>query len=263
MGASFVTRLAEETGARRKDIIYAFLAAEGVLETGEKSQEIRVLDRANMTRNHLNVLSSIQVALDKSSRWMLERRYIRSSLEESVDKFESRFYELVGQEFSFVPEVDRARLLEDVQQLLSYGLEKELANSIAAFSISTAYLDIIEISDHSKSDVVQVASLYMQISAALQIRQLLEEVTDFETRDKWEALALRAISADIRRTVAELTRKIIEDAKSVDSSDIEGYFDERSEILDRFRLSVHEFQKKHLGIPALFVIIKQLQRLAR
>lgn len=263
MGGSFVYRSAEETGSPKTDIIRAFLAADAILSAGEISEQLSIIDRANATRTHLLTLLRIQTAIDSMTRWFLEHRNPNLTLLEVVEKYSEPFRRLIGETESLITEHEKNRFLEASRQLISHEVPNKLAVAVSSVSYATAYLDIVNIATAITTEVIPVAHLYSRLAIALQVRQLLEQANDIEPNDRWEALALRTISADVRRSVAKLTKAIVEQKGEASEAAMKEFLEERKETVSRYRGSIQDFNNRQITIPALLVISNQLFALSR
>ncbi|MCB0324245.1 MAG: NAD-glutamate dehydrogenase, partial [Bdellovibrionales bacterium] len=263
MGGSFVYRSAEETGLPRTDIIRAFLAADAISDAREITEKLVVMDRANSTRAHLQTLLRVQTAIDSMTRWLLEHRNPSLTLVELVDRYREPFGRLVAETDNLITEVERTTFQETTRQLLVNDVPKEVAKAVAAIAYASAYLDIVDIAAQTQRDVLEVAHLYSQLALVLQIRHLLEQVADIEPADRWEALALRTLSADLRGGVAALTKRVVEQTGRADSDAMQSYLHERRETIEQYRSSLQEFNNRTVTIPALLVMTNQLAALSR
>jgi glutamate dehydrogenase len=263
MGASFVYRNSEETGATSTNIIRSFLAADAIIEAETLSEELKVMDRANATRSHLVVLLRIQSAIDGMSRWILEHFDDSTPLSSFVETYSDPFRKLVRETGSLITDLEKTRFQEACRQLIVNDVPKDLANAVAASAYSTAFLDIALISNHTNFDVISVAHLYSALADALHIRKLLEQANDVEPMDHWEALALRTISADIRRSVAELAKSIVHSKNAASKDAMNDYLVEHRELVERYRHNVREFNNQPATMAALLVISNQLLALSK
>ena len=263
MGASFVYRTAEETGAPQTDIVLAFLAATAILEADATTKDLDVLDRVSSTRSHLNILIKFNGALDGMTRWILENRDPNSSLAEIVSVYQEPFKRLIHETEELLTDGEKSRYREACRQLIVSGVPKEVAHRVVAVAYASSYLDIAEIARVVDQDVISIAQLYSNLALTLHVRQLLEQAHELEPEDRWEALALRSQMIDLRRSVATLTRLVIQEEGDSSPEAMKRYLELRSESLDRYKASVKQFNTKQVTISALLVISNQLAALGR
>ncbi len=263
MGASFIYRTTEETGAPKTDILSSFLAASEILGADQLTTDLTIMDSVKSMRSYLNILLKTTGALDSMSRWILEYRNSDLSLSEMVDLYGSAFKRLMAETETLLTETERNRFHEACRQLIVGGVPKELAQRVTAVSYANAYLDVAEIARIVDQDVTDVAHLYAELALALNIQQLLEQAAELEPTDRWEALALRSTMLDIRRGTARLTRLLIQETGKASPEAMRSYLELRTESLDRYRASLRAFTNKPITIPALLVISNQLAALSR
>ncbi|MCB0345915.1 MAG: NAD-glutamate dehydrogenase [Bdellovibrionales bacterium] len=263
MGASFVYRLTQETGAPEIDIICAFLAADTLLSADALKIELRVMDKASTTNSHLKALLTMTAALDGMTRWLLEHRNPNWSWGELIERYQEPFTLLLRETEGLVTEVELRRFQESVKRLTLNGFPENLAKSVASIAYATSYLDIAQIAFGLEKKVTNVAKLYARLAAEFQTTNLLEQAADIEPNDRWEALAVRAISAELKNSIATITRSVIEEVGEPTIEAMETYLSRRTEVAQRFRQSMREFHNKSMSIPAILVLTNQLRALSK
>ncbi|MCB0358875.1 MAG: NAD-glutamate dehydrogenase, partial [Bdellovibrionales bacterium] len=263
MGASFVYRTAQETGAPEIDIIAAFLSADQLIRASELKLKLRVMDTASSTNSHLKALLFVTSAIDSMTGWLLEHRSPSMSWNDLLERYGEPFGLLLRDTPNLVTELELRRYQEAVSRLELNGFPGELAREVASIAYATSYLDIVKISLLVSSDVISVARLYAQLAADFQITYLLEQANEIEPSDRWEALAVRSTTAELKNSIATLARRVIEEIGSPSLDAMEQYLDQRTEIIQRLRTSIREFQNRSMTIPALLVITNQLRALSK
>ncbi len=263
MGATFLYRLAEETGMAHYDIIFAFLAADEIMGAQELNSQLRVMDSSHSSNSYLKALLTLTSSIDGLTRWILEHRNSNLTWSELIDRYRSACKLLLAETGSIVTEIESRRFEEKVRQLLVEGFPKELAQLVSAIVYSNAYLDIIDVATESAFEVVKVAKLYAHIAAEFSIARLLEQAADIETSDRWEALSARVITAELKMAVRQLTLAVIQETGDTTVEALNECLKTRTEIVRRYKQSVREFQNRALTIPALLVITNQLFALAK
>lgn len=263
MGASFAYRLTQETGAPEIDIICAFLAADTLLSADALKIELRVMDRASTTNSHLKALLTMTSALDGMTRWLLEHRNPNWSWGELIERYQEPFALLLRETEKLVTEVELRRFQESVKRLTLNGFPESLGKAVASIAYATSYLDIVQIAFGLEQNVKEVGKLYARLAAEFQTTNLLEQAADIEPNDRWEALAVRAISAELKNSIATITRSVIEEVGEPSAEAMETYLSRRTEVAQRFRQSMREFHNKSMSIPALLVLTNQLRALSK
>ena len=263
MGASFVYRSAEETGTSTTNIIRAFLAADAVLRADQLSRELSIMDKAHSTRNHLVTLLKLHHALDGMTSWFLENVKHETSISSVVGTYSEPFKRLVEKTDAIISDFEKNRFRETCKQLDVYGVSDSVSSAVGASSYVNSYLDMISTSIESDTDVIAIGKIYSRLSSGLQIRQLLEKSTDVDTVDHWEALAIRTIVNQIRGSVAELTKRIVQSPLMEQPNAVEQYLNSKSERFNRYLSSLQEFNNRPYTVAALLVTSNQLAALAR
>ncbi len=263
MGIPFVSHTCIETGAAQADVIWAFLAADGVLKGREIINELEVLDKPTTARAHLSALMRVSGAVDSMTRWLLNNWDRRKSLDSIMEIFQNDFHILYRHTESLMTNVELSRFKESCKQLIINGFSKKVAEKVISTTYGVPYLDIVNIAKRQHSDVIKVAKLYFTVSVLLQIRELLERARDMESHDKWETMAARTIQMDLRKIVGLVTSHIISTSGEASSAALDDFFTERKESVDRFQNLFRELSKQPVTVPSLFVLSSQLYSLIK
>ncbi len=263
MGSTFVFQTAEETGAKKLSIVRSFLAADAILGGRQLTQTLRIIDKPHATRLHHTTLIRLTSAIEGVVRWLLEHRNESESIQEAVARYGDQYRSLSEQADVLTSNVERTRYRDAVRQLIMGGVPKPLAVTAASSIYSSAFMDIIDLALSTGGPIVDVAKLYSQLSGMLHIRALFEQASEIETTDRWEAAAVRTLTADLRRSIAKLARAVIAEKGSATMDAMNGYLSERTEILERFKVTYQEFSNKQLTVPGLLALTNQLFALSR
>src|SRR6185437_8396020 len=192
MGATFVPRAQEETGANPAQIARAYTAAREIFDMRKLWAQIEALD----TRVAANVQYAMQFQTSRLLRhmtyWLLARR--RSELQ--VDQAVAEFRKGVRQ------------LEADIPHLLS-GNAHELAGRIASLSAHNSALDIVELAGAHAAEVVTTARIYFDLGARIGLDWLQEQVEQLPVEGPWQAVARAGLRDSALRIHRRLTEKIL------------------------------------------------------
>ena len=263
MGATFVYHSTEESGATTERVVLAFLAASAILESQAMITQARLLDTATTSRLYLNSLLKISNAVDAGTRWILERLGKDASLSTIISRFHTPFNVLVNQTGTLLTDLEQVHYFERKNEMVQEGASDSLAKSLSALPYTTAFLDSVIISSRTGENAMGVATLYSHLAAALNLGRLLDQAAEIESETRWDALALRVVSAELRDNLARLTESVITQEKSTEKEALDSYLEERKEVLQRFRSGVQEFSNRAITLPALMVLSNQLYALSR
>ncbi len=263
MGATFVNRTAEETGASDTDIIFAFLAADEILGAAEISEQLRTTDTATSASAHLNALFFLTRAIDDLTRWLLEHRSAHLTWSEVIDRYRKSCKILLGETTSFLTQVELSAYQEKYGELLLVGFPKTLAQSVSSIVYANSLVEITDISSDTATDLLSAAKLYSQIATEFSVTRLIEQSSSIESTDRWEALALRVIVAQLKDSVGLVVKSIIHETGGATAENIQRFLEKRKDAVKRYNQSVNEFQSRNLTVSALLVIANQLYGISR
>lgn len=263
MGASFVYRLAEELGAPRTDIISAYLVAESIIDAVTLTKKLRSLDTSRTLKEYYSALNRISEALDGMTRWILAHRDPQMSWTQFVARYQKSFATLTEKSEALLSQAEQEILAARKAELVAGGLSAELARNVLSLGFAVSFLDMIEAATVTKSDVIAVAHLYSGFTSALECIPLLQRALEIEPKDRWEALAQRTLSSEIRDSLGDMTVTAIREGGTESADSVQQYLEKRREIFNRYQTNLREYQTQPVGIATLLVLSNQLQALAR
>jgi len=268
LGASFMYRTAQETGASKADIVAAFITAYEMIEARELIKQLDVLDRADSTSIYLKAFMSLGSALDAMTRWIIQHKKDNVRWSEFVLSYGKPFRLLLCKAGAFLPEAEAGYYRETCKQLVTHRLPQELAETVASFPYTAAFLDVVSIAQQLSIDVALVGKVYASLSSALQLGWLSQQANAIEPADHWERLALRRTSNELERYFQNMTLNIVKQLPQVPTEvnpavAVAEYLTRRKESVDRFLGTIEEFRSKPLSLAALMVISGQVQSFSR
>lgn len=263
MGATFLYRLGEETGATHTDVIFALLAATEIVGMREMRDKLRILDTPRTGSSYLKALLHLTSAIDNVTRWILDHRNTNLTWSEFIDRYRNPCKLLLSNVTSTLAENELRRHEETCRQLIAEGLPADLARDVAGVVYATAFLDIVDVATESARELTKVSRVYGYLAEEFHITRLLAQVQDIEPIDRWEALATRSITSELRDSVRLLTRCVLQETKDTSVDCAKRYLEERHESVKRYQQSLREFQNRSMTIAALLVITNQLYGLSR
>ena len=220
MGATFIQRLFDETGASASDVVRAFMAARKVFDMGEYWRAIEALDNKVNSAVQLQMMTELVRLLRRVTRWFLRNRRQMDDIGAIVSQFSTKIKELrsalpnvlVGSELEKVNEV--------VESYVSVGVPTELAWGIATASPMVSALDIIEAANMHKRDIQEFAQAYFALGSELQLDWFRSEISHHPVTSNWDALARAACKDDLDRQQRTLTEGVLR-YKKHDKANIE------------------------------------------
>ena len=209
MGATFVPRAQEETGADPAQIARAYTAAREIFDMRKLWAQIEALD----TRVAAKVQYAMQFQTSRLLRhmtyWLLAHR--KSELH--VDKAVAEFRKGVRQLEADVPHIlsgsERERFERTRKQCTEAGVPVELAGRIASLDAHNSALDIVELATSHSAGIVETARIYFDLGTRIGLDWVQERVEQLPVEGPWQAVARTGLRDSALRIHRALTQKIL------------------------------------------------------
>ncbi|WP_299477868.1 NAD-glutamate dehydrogenase [uncultured Roseibium sp.] len=204
-GATFLTRLMDQTGATPTEIAQGFVAVRNSFDLTDLNTEIDALDTKIDGGLQLDLYTEIQSLLLERVVWFKRNVAFDKGLSAVVERFRSGISNLRERLESLLPEEPAAVLNERAAEYVSKGVPETLARRIAWLLAEQAIPDIVIVSEETEADLDTAATAYYQVAHHFKIGNMHEMASNLEVRDYYDGLALdraRAILFSAHRALA-------------------------------------------------------------
>jgi glutamate dehydrogenase len=176
MGATFVQRMQEDTGAPPSQIAKAYTISREVLEARSFWTGIDALDLHVPEEAQLWALTALWHLQRNLTRWLLNRPGEQLVIAKMVERYAMPMRQLRDALPGILPPPGRAQLQADLAGWKANGFRDELALGLACLPWLSYGLDIIEVALERKLPVADVAQVYFGLSEALHSKWLMDSV---------------------------------------------------------------------------------------
>lgn len=208
MGPFFVLRAEEETGTSVAQIARAYAIVRDVFDVRRLWREIEALDYAVPAKAQYDSIFEIGRMVRRAVYWFLQNYSHDLDIEASIARFRpgvlglmDRIDELVGGRSAELLEERRRRLAE-------LGLPPTLGARVAALSLMTQVLDIVELAHEFRQPPAEIATLYFALANELKLDSIREQIEGLKVDSRWRAMA----RATLRETLAKQQRALLRSA---------------------------------------------------
>ncbi len=204
-GATFLTRLMDQTGATPTEIAQGFVAVRNSFDLTDLNTEIDALDTRIDGGLQLDLYTEVQSLLLERVVWFKRNVQFDKGLSAVVDRFRNGIAKLRERLESLLP-VEPAELLNArAAEYEEKGVPESLARRIAWLIAEQAIPDIVIVSEETGADLETAAEAYYQVAHHFKIGNMHELASGLEVRDYYDGLALdraRAILFSAHRDIA-------------------------------------------------------------
>ena len=264
VGATFVHRLHEETGAPEPDIVRAYLATRQIFDLVPTWLANEALDNivAEATQNAI-VLATVRL-IERATVWLLQQRDALRDLDATIKRYAPGIAEVgVGLEH-WLAAHEGAALETTTAQLVSQGVPMALAQRVARLDAQVAGLDIVEVAAETGSAIETVAGIYFGVGGRLDLGWASQRIAALPADTHWQALARVAMRNDLTSLARDLARSVLKvsPASSDPAAQIAKWEAQRAAQIARCHQVLADVKPAAVvDMPMLSVLLRELRSL--
>ena len=209
MGASFVLRMTEDTGAQAPAIARAYTIARDVVGAPALWQAIEALDGEVAASLQTDLLLRVWEYLRHATRWLLNRPGADLAIGSAVAAYGPGFAVLRDH----LDEVVVAGEGQDVDaaaaELAAAGVPQSLAADIARLGALYPAFDIIEVANAHGLKVEHAGQLYARLGEAFSLSWLRARIAELPVEGAWHANARGSLLAELYQRHRALAESVI------------------------------------------------------
>ena len=208
-GITFVSRLAEETGADTTHIARAYAVAVAVFEMRGFWREVEALDDVVDQETQLKMLLQGRRLVTRAARWLVNNR--RSPLE--IAAAVSDYAPAAAALWKALPELlgglDGDAWHARVGEFSAPGVPGVLASRVAAMDALFFAFDIVESVRGTDELVRRAAGIHFGLDRRLELAWLRDRILELPRADIWQTLARSALRDELYKTQRALTAAVL------------------------------------------------------
>jgi glutamate dehydrogenase len=210
MGVTFPFRLQDETGASISNIAIAHTLASLVYNTSHLYSQIQSFDNKIPVKSQYELLHTVRVLLNMSTRWFLRNCSMDTNLSEIVENYKSS----IGQLSEVIPNLVVGSTKNYVNkitiQFIDSGLPTDIAQTIALSRVMYTALNISAVSSTHEFDLVKTAKLYFHIGSVFNLVWFRDTLANDNRHGKRSNLARLTLRDDLDTLQRRLTISIMQ-----------------------------------------------------
>ncbi len=264
MGAEFVHRMNEETGACVSDIVTSYATIKEIVSFDKLLVQIRLLDNKISASLQSALFFETRKMMRRATRWLLRNPSKKRTLFEQIAFYQEKYQKLLA----ILPDVLVPAELEAHQAVIKnrvlLGVPDSIAIELEYFKSTFSVLDIADLCAELNAPFERVAKVYFQLGARLSLHWFLGQINAQKVENYWQGLARASFREDLDWQQRLLTAGVI--ATMDDEVDIDTYLDQWVQthkgalsrwesIVAEFRVgTVHEFAKFSVALRELALL---------
>ncbi|UCP00157.1 NAD-glutamate dehydrogenase [Metapseudomonas lalkuanensis] len=266
MGITFVQRLKESTGMSAANVAGAYVVVRDVFRLPHWWKQIEALDYKVPAELQLTLMDELMRLGRRATRWFLRSRREDQNAARDVNHFGPRVEALAGRLDELLEGPSREQWLARYQSYVEAGAPEDLARVVAGTSHLYTLLPIIEASDVTGKDTIEVATAYFAVGGALDLSWYLQQITSLPVESNWQALAREAFRDDLDWQQRAITVSVLQ--MNEGPTDIEErvalWLDQHRALVDRWKAMLVELRASTATDYAMYAVAnRELMDLAQ
>lgn len=265
LGITFIKEVQEETGVSIKELVYAYVITEELLDVDNLVATIAKLENKIDIHHQKQVMLFIRSCLMQTIRWLL----INVKLPKDINLVQKSFAEQLQFIFKNLTKVTHCK--ENNRQLLYSVIDANLPEQFlrkleyAAFAASG--LNIIMATQNS-SKLLFAANLYFAVTDKLDINWLNTQIDISSVNSHWTQVAKASLRSDLVRLQQILTHTILLPDVAIKTTEpgklLSRWMSSNTYFCKRWAVILDELKSVQIhDMAMLFVAIRQLNILAQ
>jgi glutamate dehydrogenase len=205
VGASFVFRLHEESGAAPADIVRAYIATREIFGLVSFWKEIEALDNKVADATQQDMVVAAQQLIVHGTLWFLRRRSHLQDLDVTLRRFSPGVAELTRVTYGLLTPSYQSDMDAEIARFVALAVPAELAHRAACMSVLHSALDIVEVAGEVERSPEEVAEVYSALDGRLNLHWLWRQAAALPSDSHWLGLARKAMLDDVANQLREIT----------------------------------------------------------
>lgn len=264
MGATFMMRMAEDSGQDAAAIAKALTAAREILDARALWTDIETLDGQVAEDTQIDAMLQIWSLLRHLTRWLLGRPGGTLDIARNVERYKPGVSALRKALPDALTPTGRADFESTSEKWEGLGVPSDLAARLARVPLLRASLDMVEVSTQSSKPMDQVASVFFSLSGALDLDWLRGQIEALPVESRWHAQARGSLLEELSQQHRALSAKVLTLCVDCNGSEAVARWLQRDDpTLRHTRTMLAEILSQKADYPIASVAVRRLAQLAQ
>ncbi|NEZ04093.1 NAD-glutamate dehydrogenase [Wenzhouxiangella sp. XN201] len=262
MGAPFVMRIREDTGANSAMVAKAYTVAREIFAARDFWQKIESLDNQVPARLQLEAQLEMWNLLRQVTRRLIT---LPGGYAIDISSKVERFAPGIRRYLEVLPDMLHGELKEALDsrqaELVEAGFTEDVAREVAGLRFVYSALDIVDEARMQDMEVEEVARVYFRLFDFLCLKWLRAQIEDLSVERQWHAHARGHLRDDLYRHHRDLTRRILRETAG-EKEPVKTWMASHHEAVERISLMLEEMRNTaSRDYPTLQVAVNGLGQL--
>lgn len=209
MGASFLYRVARDTGREIPEVVWAWDIASRMAGSREIREDLTALEGRFPAQTIYRWLFALARVLERTTRWVINNVEAGAPTSAVLQDHLPALSQLRGEFRKIVSGEHRQIFRTRMEELQELGVEEQLAARLITLRFLPELLDIVRIAGEAKTDVLQTGRAYYLVAEHLQVPWLQHSIRSAVHEPFWEKRLGQSLLADVGRAHQALARRLL------------------------------------------------------
>ena len=197
MGASFVMRMKEDTGADSGEVARAYSIAREVFSARDFWHQVERLDNRVDSALQVEALLTMWELLRQAARWLLNLPGRELDIGRMVRRLAPGVQALEKTVRDNLDEEARAQLQARTERFVEGGFSRKLAARVALLHHLFPALDVVETAARRRTDVERVAGIAFALGKVFELDWIRRQIEALEVKGPWHAMSRASLRDEL------------------------------------------------------------------
>jgi len=263
MGPAFVKRTQADTGARIETVARAYIIAREICQASHTWQTIESLDNEIPTSIQYSMMFDVARILRHACYWLIERFGDELQIVDSVEQFKEGLDTIYSRAMGIVIGPAKDRQKTSARDYETQGVPDKLARKMAALLLTRGGLDITDLANRHRKDLMETARMYSRVSDRLGVVWMNRGVEQLKVDGRWQALARSNLREDFYRIRREFAASLLAGRSRKNPEErFDAWLNENENAMRQFDQILTEMQlRRNVDFATLSVAAQELRKL--
>jgi glutamate dehydrogenase len=263
MGPAFVKRMQADTGSDIVTIARAYVVAREVCQASDIWHTIEALDNEIPATLQQSMMFDVGRILRHACYWLIERFGDELDIVEAVDHLRKNMATIYSRSLRIVIGPAKERQKNAASEYINHGVPDKLARQMAGLLLTRGGLDISDLAQRFRKDIIETARMYSSMSDRLGIVWMNRCVENLEVEGRWQALARSNLRDDFYRIRRDFAVSLLSGRSRKSPAEIfESWLQKNSTTMRKFDSILSEMRlKSEIDFATLSVAAQELRKL--
>ncbi|WP_223788446.1 NAD-glutamate dehydrogenase [Marinicella meishanensis] len=263
MGATFVMRMEEDTGADVTAICQAFYIVVELFKLNELWHGIEAHDGQVQVADQIEAFVAIWKFLRQTVRWVLNNLGHQLNIEQQVAALNKGVQQFSKDFTKYINDPDKLALERGAKALVRQGFADVLSNRIAALPYLSGALDVVRVANEQEVTVKQAADMYFPLAKMLNLIWLQNMIEQLHVHNQWHVHARGGLRDDLSNYHAQLTASLLNRyGKQNSDQALQSWSQEFGQKVQNVKHMMASIRsEKNVDYPTIMVAINSLSHL--